>query len=138
MTKKRRRGTAIIETSRGILVASGKRKIFLLPGGGAKKGETRQQAAIRELEEETGLHAHSVKYLFSYKGKPHKSYSGGYFQDHHKVFLVKSYGHCRPRKEIKQLAWYKQDSDICLSQTTREIIEKYQSEAISIKKFKNK
>lgn len=125
MIKKRRRGTAIVETDKGILVASGKRKIFLLPGGGANKNETRLQAAVRELEEETGLHAHSVKYLFSYKGKPHKSHSDGYFQDHHKVFLIKAMGTPKPRCEIKYVAFWKPNSKIQISAVTKEIIEKY-------------
>jgi hypothetical protein len=36
MVHRRRRGTAIVETPKGILVASERRKIFLLPGGGAE------------------------------------------------------------------------------------------------------
>jgi len=46
MTRKRRRGTAIVETSKGILVTSGHRRIFILPGDEANKGETRMQGAI--------------------------------------------------------------------------------------------
>ena len=37
----RRRGTAIVETERGILLTAGQPgKPFILPGGGAKRGET--------------------------------------------------------------------------------------------------
>jgi len=32
--KKRRRGTAIVETEEGILVTAGRSKVFILPGGG--------------------------------------------------------------------------------------------------------
>jgi len=38
---KRRRGTAIIETDKGILLTAMSRGDFLLPGGGADKGESR-------------------------------------------------------------------------------------------------
>ena len=67
----RRRGTAIVQTPKGILVVAGKRKMFLLPGGGAHPTESRQRAAIRELEEETGLQATSCKYLFPYNEPTH-------------------------------------------------------------------
>lgn len=123
----RRRGTAIVETPKGILVASGRRKIFLLPGGEANKHESRRKAATRELREETGLHSLSCRYLFNFKGTIHKSYKGGHFQDHHKVFLVKTYGKLRPRNEVKYVAWYKPDSKLKISAITKEIIEKYYS-----------
>ena len=65
MTINRHRGTAIVDTPNGILVASGRKKIFLLPGGGTerKKKESRRKAAIRELREETGLIAKKRIYL---------------------------------------------------------------------------
>lgn len=125
MVYRQRRGTAIVETKKGILVASGRKKIFLLPGGGAKRFESRRKAAIRELKEETGLNAYSTKFLFRHLGRVHKSFQGGHFRDHHKVFLVKAKGTPRPKYEIKYLAWYKTGSKIQLSMTTKEIIEKY-------------
>lgn len=130
MVHRRRRGTAIVETSKGILVASGRRKIFLLPGGGAEGWESRRRAAIRELREETGLHTKESTYLFSFIGGIHKDHKGGHFQDHHKVFLIKAEGDARPRHEIKYIAYYTPDSNIRLSSITKEIIDKY----LSIKK----
>ncbi|NJL43716.1 MAG: NUDIX domain-containing protein [Nitrosarchaeum sp.] len=124
--RKRRRGTAIVETSKGILVTSGRSKIFILPGGGANKGETRTVAAIRELKEETGLTANYVKVLFRYAGRVHKSHSGGFFQDHHTVCLIKADGIPKPKHEIKHIAYYHPDSDIKISKTTQEIIDKFQ------------
>lgn len=125
MVRYRRRGTAIVETSKGILVASGRKKIFLLPGGGSNKGETRTKAAIRELREETGLRGYSPKYLFSFIGKVHKDYRGGHFQDHHTVVLVKAKGHAKPRDEIRYIDYYKPGSNVRISHTTRQIIERY-------------
>lgn len=58
--KKRRRGTAIVETPKGILVTAVSGKTFILPGGGAKKEEIETEAAIRELKEETGINEISL------------------------------------------------------------------------------
>jgi 8-oxo-dGTP diphosphatase len=125
MVHQRRRGTAIVDTPKGILVAGGKRRIFLLPGGGAAKWESRRKAAIRELREETGLIATDSKYLFSIEGSIHKDYRGGHFKDHHKVFLIKATGTPRPRHEVKHIAYYTAESNIRLSKTTKSIIDKY-------------
>lgn len=122
----RRRGTAIVDTPKGILVASGRRKIFLLPGGGADKGETRKHTAMRELREETGLFSLRRKYLFTYvepkyttNGKRRK------IVNKHKVFLIKTKGHARPRDEVKHIDYWNPKSKIKLSYHTERIIEKY-------------
>jgi len=123
--KKRRRGTAIVETEKGILVTAGKNKAFLLPGGGANKHESRMEAAMRELREETGLKPYYAKYLFRHMGRVHKSHGHGYFQDHHTVCLIKAHGTPSPRHEIKYIAFYKPGLGVHISGVTREIIEKY-------------
>jgi 8-oxo-dGTP diphosphatase len=123
--KKRRRGTALVETEQGILVTAGRGGVFLLPGGGANRGESRTEAAMRELREETGLKPYYVKYLFRHRGRVSKSHGHGYFQDHHTVCLVKAHGTPRPRHEIKHIAFYKPGSGVRISGVTREIIEKY-------------
>lgn len=107
----RRRGTAIIDTPEGILVVRQGRASFLLPGGGAKSGESRIEAAIRELREETGLIAYDVHFLFEHQ----KS----------KVFLVTADGTPRPRHEISQIGYYTRDSTLPLSSNTKLIIERY-------------
>lgn len=123
----RRRGTAIVDTPKGILVASGKRKIYLLPGGGTerKTKESRRKAAIRELREETGLRAYDSKYLFTYN-EP-KRYPNGKRRkivNLHKVFLVKAKGHARPRHEVKHIRYYK-EGNIKLPYNTQKIVDKY-------------
>ncbi len=123
--RKRRRGSVIADTPKGILIVSGRKKLFILPGGGASKKESRKDAAIRELEEETGLKTKSIKYLFRYKGSVHRSYSGGHFRDHNKVFLVETTGVPKPQHEIKYVAYYNKDSDINVSKTTKKIIDTY-------------
>ncbi len=123
----RKRGTAIVDTPKGILVASGRRKVFLLPGGGTerKSKESRRQAAMRELREETGLKAYSSKYLFTYnEGKYYPDGRKRKIVNLHKVFLIKARGHARPRQEVKHLAYYK-DGNINLPYNTKQIVEKY-------------
>jgi len=110
-----RRGTAIVETKKGILLTAGKNGIFMLPGGKARRGESRKKAAIRELREETGLIAQSCKYLFTYKGS----------RAFHKVFLIKAKGYIRPRKEIRYIAYWRPGSSLRLSKSTAKIIERY-------------
>ncbi len=123
---KRRRGTAIVETSKGILLVAGRSKLFILPGGGAEKNETRTEAAIRELREETGLIANYSKVLFRYIGSVHKSHSGGFFQDYHTVCLIKADGIPRPKHEIRYVEFYvpvDTASELKISRNTKEIID---------------
>jgi 8-oxo-dGTP diphosphatase len=121
----RRRGTAIVDTKQGILVTAGRNKVFLLPGGGANQNESRTQAAIRELREETGLKTVHVKFLFRYIGGISKSHGHGYFRDYHTVCLIEAVGTARPGHEIKYIDYYRPGRRIRLSRTTKKIIDKY-------------
>ena len=114
---KRRRGTAIVETEKGILLTAMSQGGFLLPGGGADHGETRFRAAIRELEEETGLLAYDAKVLFHHESHHHK----------HTVVLIKASGSPKPTKEISKIAYYTPDAgdSLDISQGTRDILLKY-------------
>lgn len=114
MVHRRRRGTAIVDSPNGILVVSEGGRTYYLPGGGARRGESRKNAAIRELMEETGLRATRCSYLFEYTS----------FSNHHKVFLIETKGVAEPRNEIKYLAYFN-GSNINVSDTTRRIIELY-------------
>ena len=125
MIYNRRCGTAIVEFPEGILVVSQDSESFMLAGGGANKGESRRRAAMRELQEETGLKPLGSKYLFAYKGKLHRNYKGGHFRDYHKVFLIKADGTPTPQREIKRIAFFKEGSCLKLVYSSKEIIEKF-------------
>jgi 8-oxo-dGTP pyrophosphatase MutT (NUDIX family) len=110
----RRRGTAIVDTQDGILVVSHNNRTFYLPGGGAERGESRRDAAIRELREETGLQAVNCLFLFEYPS----------FTNDHKVFLMETTGVAEPENEIKYIDFF-DGSNLKVSNTTWEIIELY-------------
>ncbi len=127
MVRRRRRGLAIVETLQGILVVSGRSKVFYLPGGCAEKWESREKATVRELYEETGLKAKSSEFLFSYVGKVWHDHRGRETQNHTKVFKVEVEGTPRARSEIRYIDYWNPDSDIRISRSTRRSIEKYYS-----------
>lgn len=117
-----------METQRGILLTAGRPgKPFILPGGGAKRGESRFMAALRELTEETGLLPYAAEIIFRHKGKIRPTMSGRHkFQDQHTVCLVKASGTLRPGGgDAKRIAYYYPGCDAWISSMTREIIKRY-------------
>jgi 8-oxo-dGTP diphosphatase len=123
----RRRGTAIVETPQGILLTAGRQGPFILPGGGARRGESRFMAALRELTEETHLLPYAAKVIFRHKGNVRPTMSGRHrFQDQHTVVLVRASGSPRPGGgDAKRIAHYYPGCDVWISKTTKEIIERY-------------
>lgn len=90
---KPRRATCIVECENGILLAETESGMLLLPGGQAHRGESRLEAAIRELKEETNLQAHAAIYLFD-----HESHS-----NRHKVFYLITTGNPIPMQGASTL-----------------------------------
>jgi 8-oxo-dGTP diphosphatase len=121
----RKKGVAIVETPKGILLVSKKGDKFNLPGGGAEKNETRQNATIRELKEETGLETKEIKYLFSTIGNRWHMKNGNLIRNHIKVFSVQANGIPKPGKEIKYLEFWKPQSKINVHKGAKEILERY-------------
>jgi ADP-ribose pyrophosphatase YjhB (NUDIX family) len=116
MVKIRRRGTAIIETKKGILVVALEKKNlgFMLPGGGAEWWETRKMAAKREVKEEIGLKVTKAKYLFKFLGPEFKTKAGISQRNYAKVFLVETEGKPKPSNEIKYISYWKPGSKLKL------------------------
>ena len=120
----RRRGTAIVDTDNGILLVSNSNRLYLLPGGGAKKGEDRMDAVIRELKEGLGLEPKSCRYLFSFDEPEDKR-----LRNLHKVYLVDVEGEASNRsKEKKHIDYWHEGSNLKLSNATRLIIDRYMNE----------
>lgn len=120
MVHKRKRATAIVETNKGILIVSHSRHgspIYMLPGGGVKKGERSSSAVKRELYEETGLHSSDVNFLFNLETKHHL----------HRVFRIETYGHLRKRHETTHIRFFNDSTKdrYKLAWHVKPIIEKY-------------
>jgi 8-oxo-dGTP diphosphatase len=122
--RKRRRGTAIVDTPQGILLVSEDGKKYDLPGGAAKKSESRRDAALRELKEETDLIADECSWLFECSGRIQRDIRGGWFIDKHKAYLMKVSGVAEPKNEINFIA-YSNQSNVNLSYAAKKIIKKY-------------
>lgn len=125
MSYKRRKGVAIVDTNKGILVVAGRSKKFILPGGGAEKWESRKKATIRELYEETGLKTKNITYLFRYVGGEWHIHRGKSVRNYTKVFLVEAEGIPKPKHEIRYIAFWKPESKLDITIGTKKIIEKY-------------
>ncbi len=97
---KTRRGTAIVETEQGILLVKNGSGTILLPGGRAENHESRFEAAIRELREETGLLAFCALSLFEYASRSN---------DHRVVWILAS-GEPRPFDDAVALDYCRQDA----------------------------
>ena len=102
-TLPRRRATLVMRREgRILLVRDRGRSSYGLPGGGIEDGELSIVAAARELHEETGLEATSIRYLFSFAGK----------YNVHRVYEVKADGEAAVRGEIDYYIWWDMKDDM--------------------------
>lgn len=113
----KRRATVILRKEKSILFTQEKNGQWLLPGGKVEKNELPICAAVRELWEETGLVAESIRFMFS-----HQSYS-----NNHSVFLVSvsEEAHVLARNEVALVKWLTPDEyfHIKLTPATEKILD---------------
>ena len=120
---KRRKGVALVETEKGILLVLEKHKIYYsLPGGQAEKNETREDACKRELAEETGMIAHSFRYFDAYLGPV---WTNKKIRNDAKVFVVEATGDPKPISEIEDVAWWTPRCHLKLNDAAKTLIQKY-------------
>ncbi len=124
--KIRQRGTAIVHTPEGIVLVMERNGILSLPGGGVEHGESPQEAACRELEEETGLKALTscAQYLFTHLGGPYQ-FKGQIYQNQHYVCLVKATGTIQIDSEILGVCFYQPEDKLLVSKSTQQILNRY-------------
>ncbi|PLZ03132.1 NUDIX hydrolase [Burkholderia sp. WAC0059] len=110
------RATVVCWRDDRILLVARDRSRWALPGGTIRRAESPPDAARRELEEETGLLARELAYLFQF---------GGVNKRHH-VFSVRLGADAspEPRNEISKCGWFgpTQIANLVTSVPTREIV----------------
>ena len=109
----RERATVVVVTDGRVLLA---RDIgshhFNMPGGGIERGESPEEAAARELREETGLTATSTEFLFVWESS---------FARHH-AFRIEASGEIRTGAEIAELRWWDRREELLMNQHVKAIL----------------
>lgn len=108
----RNRATAVvIRDGKVLLVNSGRRPEFMMPGGLIEPGESPESAAVRELFEETGLTARRTEFLFVVETSSHRHR----VSNRHHVFLIEADGEVDIQSsdgEIASWLWWDREEGV--------------------------
>lgn len=114
----RNRATAVvIRDGKVLLVNSGRRPEFMMPGGLIEPGESPESAAVRELFEETGLTAGRTEFLFVVETPVNR----------HHVFLIEADGEVDVQSsdgEINRWLWWDREEDVHMFRHVGAILER--------------
>lgn len=118
------RATVICKRDGRVLYVRKPKSRWALPGGKIETGETPEQAAVRELSEETGLEDLELAYLAEYE------------KDNvmHYIFMVMLSPSAKPspQNEIAACKWspLKDVSDLNASAATKSIVKSFAGQAL--------
>ncbi|MHC8309369.1 NUDIX hydrolase [Pseudomonas sp. GT1P32] len=114
------RATVICEQDRHVLLVRKPRCRWTLPGGKVEPGETAAGAAMRELQEETGLGVDDMLYLMQLE-------TGGTRHHVYEASVLNS-SKARPQNEIFDCLWYPLDAvqNLNTSDATLRIVRAFQ------------
>ena len=114
------RATVICEQDRHILLVRKPKRPWTLPGGKIERGETIAGAAMRELQEETGLGVNGLLYLMELQT--------GNTRHHVYEASVLDPGAARPLNEIFDCIWYPLEAihNLDTSDATLKIVTAFQ------------
>jgi 8-oxo-dGTP diphosphatase len=113
------RATVICEQDRHVLLVRKAGSRWTLPGGKVEWGETVAGAAIRELEEETGLRVEELVYLMEFES--------GSTRHHVYEVSVLNLHQARPQNEIIDCLWHPLETihNLNISDATQSIVRAF-------------